>query len=76
MPTPELTPEVIEAFDDSFKPSKSKTSINWNNDIVKTLLEALIEQMRLSKKSENAFKSETYKIIILKIQKLITQQNN
>ena len=73
MPTPEPTPEVIEAFDDPFKPSKSKTLIDWNDDIVKTLLEALIEQMHLNKKPENAFKLKAYKIIILKIQKLITQ---
>ena len=67
MPTPEPTLEVIETFDDPPKPSKSKTSIDWNDDIVKTLLEALIEQVRLSKKLENVFKSKAYKTIIFRI---------
>ena len=58
--------DVVVARDPAHPPKPSK-SLYWTDPMVEALLEALIEQVRLGKRSDSGFKAEAYKAALPKV---------
>ena len=65
--------DVVAA--DPPRPSKSSRVLVWTEPMVEAFLEALIEQVRLGKRSESGFKPEAYAYALPKVQARMIPEN-
>ena len=59
--------DSVAAIDPLHLPIASK-SLRWTEPMVEALLETLVDQVRLGKRTDNSFRKDAYKAALLKVQ--------